>query len=255
MKRAIIFVLLLSMEHYSFSQNLVVNPGFENWGKVTKPTGWTTSESCLKDSVNILSGSYSCRQEGSSVSKNLEQIITISPEKQYRFSFFFKTGTTGNGCRVWCEWLDDKQVPINDPLSAVILHSDFMKSDSWQQFSIDITPPAGAEYFDLLIRSLPNSITYWENFLFTENVPTYNHEEKTSEIIIYPNPASNFLNISNINNVQHIDMQNLSGITFRSFNFSGEKSASIPLSGLTNGLYILRIKMSGKTIIRKFIKN
>ena len=43
MKRAIFFVLLFTSELVLISQNLVVNPGFEIWEKINKPTGWTTA--------------------------------------------------------------------------------------------------------------------------------------------------------------------------------------------------------------------
>jgi len=257
MKRAIFIVLLLQLGHISFSQNLVVNPEFETWTKINKPMGWTTAENCLKDSVNINSGSYSCHQEGSSTSKDLGQNFIISTGKQYRFSFFYKTGTgsAGNGCRVWCGWLDDNKAPINDPVSESFLHSVFLKSESWKQFSADLRPPTGAGYFNRLVRSLPNSITYWDDFVFQESIPTASPEEKFSDIIIYPNPAHDFLNINNIQVVQHIDIQNLAGITEWSSDFSGEEFVSIPLSGLPDGLYIIRIRTSGKIVIRKFIKN
>ena len=64
MKRVIFFVLLTNISLISFSQNLVLNAGFEIWEKSNKPAGWTTAQNCLKDSVYIKSGSYSCRHEG-----------------------------------------------------------------------------------------------------------------------------------------------------------------------------------------------
>jgi hypothetical protein len=60
MKRVIFFVLLINVSLLSFPQNLIVNPGFETWEKLNKPAGWTTAQSCLKDSVSINSGNYSC---------------------------------------------------------------------------------------------------------------------------------------------------------------------------------------------------
>jgi Secretion system C-terminal sorting domain len=257
MKRAIIFVLLLSMEHYSFSQNLVVNPGFENWGKVTKPTGWNTAVNCQKDSLNIISGNYSCRHSSDiSETKNLGQLISVDPGTQYKLSFFYKTEIINNehGCRIWCAWMDALGTDITDESAKLILQpSSYMKSDNWQEFSIEISSPPNASFFHLEVRTYQSSIAYFDDFVFQKNVTTGLPEEKSPELKIYPNPVHNLLNISNINNMQHIDIQNLSGITLRSFNFPGEKSASIPLSGLTNGLYILRIKTSGKIITRKFI--
>jgi hypothetical protein len=256
MKRAIFFVLLLVMEPVSFSQNLVVNPGFEIWGKIDKPTDWTNTQGCQKDSVFVLSENYSCRQEGSTSSRDLGQKFVISPGKHYRFSFFYKTGTltTGNGCRVWCEWLDENKNAIDDPLSEPVLHSGFMRSEEWKQFSAEITSPANAANFYLLVRTLPKSITYWDDFVFEENEVTYDPEEKPSGIMIYPNPAHDYLIINNIQNLQHINIQSLTGIIILSYHFSGEQTVTIPVSGLPDGLYIINIITSDKLITRKFIK-
>lgn len=252
MKRAISFVLLLTLGAISFSQNLVVNPGFESWETTTKPTSWTTAQGCLKEEAIFQSGSYACRQEGTTSSRDLGQVFSISSSKQYRFSFYYKTGTssTGNGCRVWCEWFDDKQAPITES----VLHSGFLKSESWLQYTADLTPPSGAAYFHLLVRSLPNSITYWDDFVFDESVPTTTYEEMISDILIYPNPAHNYLYVNNIHDLQHIDILNITGITLWSSDFSGDQNVTIPVSGLRDGLYIIHIRTFNKIVIKKFIK-
>ena len=256
MKRAIFFVPLLYMELISISQNLVVNPGFESWGNAGKPTDWTNAQNCLKDSDFVKSGSYSCRQDGGSSSKDLGQKFVISPGDKFTFSFFYKTGsaTAGNGCRIWCEWQDGNKVTIDDPASASVLHSGFMKSEEWKQFSADITSPANAEYFYLLVRALPNSTTYWDNFIFEKSVATYNPEENYSDIKLYPNPAHSHLTINNLHDLKHINIQTITGIIIWSSDFSGEESVTIPVSGFPDGIYIIRIRTSDKLITRKIIK-
>ena len=261
MKRAIFFVLLLAMQFASFSQNLVVNPGFETWGKINKPNGWVLTESCLKDSVYVKSGSYSCRHEGgtstSNNTRNLGQTLAVIPGNQYRFSFFYKTETTGtaNGCRIWCDWKDAADKDITDASAKLILQpSAYMKSDNWQQFSIDITAPANAKSFYLQVRTYKNSIAYWDDFVFEENVATNSPEEKLPGIMIYPNPTRDYLTISNIQYLQHIDIHSFTGIIIWSSNFSGEETVTIPVSGLADGLYIISILTSDKLITRKFVK-
>ena len=249
---------LLALGANSFSQNLVVNPGFESWETTTKPTGWTTAQYCLQEAVNNNSGIYSCRHSGGSTAKWLGQKILINPGKQYHFSFYYRTEVigTGNGCRIWSNWIDAGDIDINDPLTKPILQSttNYLKSDVWKQFSVDITSPANAKYFYLEVRTYPNSITLWDDFLFEESVPTSTYEEKISDIKIYPNPAQDFLNISNIDDLKHIEIQNLTGSTVWSSDFTLEKDATIPISGLKEGLYIICFRTSNKLIIKKFIK-
>jgi hypothetical protein len=262
MKRAIFFVLLLALEPVLFSQNLVVNPGFETWTKINKPFGWTTAESCLKDSANFKSIKYSCRHEGgtgtSNNTRSLAQKIPVVPDKTYRLSFYYKTITTetAHGCRVWSNWMDAGNIDIVDPLTKPILQSttNYLKSDDWKQFTVDITSPAGASYFNLEVRTYLNSITYFDDFVFTDNLATYEPEEKLPELTVYPNPASEFLTMSNTQSVQHIDILSLTGSTMWSSDCSGEESITIPLSGLEDGLYIIRIRASGKMVFKKFIK-
>ena len=257
MKRALFFVLLLAMELASFSQNLVVNPGFETWGKITTPSGWTEAQNCLKDSVDIKSGNYSCRHEGGTSTKYLGQTLVVIPGNQYMLSFFYKTEITGsgNGCRIWCYWKDISGNSITDPLTDAILRpSKYNKSETWQQSSISIIAPPEAVSFYLEVRAYSNSIAYWDDFEFVETVATQDHERSESFLNIYPNPVHNNLNIYNIQNLLHISIQSLTGTKIWSSGFSSEETVTIPVFGLPDGFYIISILTSDKLITRKFIK-
>ncbi len=254
MKRVIFFVLLTNVGLVSFSQNLIVNPGFEIWEKSTKPSGWTTAQNCVKDSVNIKSGTYSCRHEGGT--KYLGQTLSVAPGKQFRLSFFYKTEITlnGNGCRIWCYWKDLEGNNITDLSTDDILRpSKYLKSEIWQQFLVDLPAPSGASSFYLELRTYQNSVAYLDDFIFEENMTTFNPEKKLPDITVYPNPAHDYLSISNLNNLQHIDIQSITGVNLWSSSFSGEPHVTIPVSGLKDGLYIINIITSDKNITRKFI--
>jgi hypothetical protein len=255
MKRVIFFVLLTIVSHYSFSQNLIINPGFENWDKLNKPAGWTVAQNCLKDSVYIRSGNYSCRHEGGT--KYLGQLLQVNPDKKYSLSFFYKTTITGigNGCRIWCYWKDAGGINFTDINTDDILRpSKYLKSDTWQKFSAEFSTPAGAASFYLEVRTYSNSVSYFDDFVFEENIATFNSEEIVSDVKIYPDPARDYINISNLIDLQYIYIQNLSGITLWSSRFSGEEVIRIPVSDLIAGIYIVRIQMHDKLITRRFIK-
>jgi len=255
MKRAIFFVLLIIQSQLSLSQNLVVNPGFESWEKISKPTGWTTAQSCQKDSVSIVSGSYSRRHDGGT--KYLGQTLTVSPGKQYRLTFFYKTSITGsgNGCRIWCYWKDNAGSNLTDPATDDILRpSKYLKSDTWQQHTVDFISPASAAYFYLELRTYSNSTTWLDDFDFEENISTFSHEEKDMGITIFPNPASTYLTISSTTGLKQICIQSLTGKIVWSANVS-EESVIIPVSDFCNGIYIIRISTFDKFITRKFFKS
>lgn len=252
MKRALFFVLLLIMGQILLSQNLVINPGFEIWSKPDKLSSWTNTQGCLKDSAYVFSGEYSCRQEGTTTSRDLGQKFAIKPSAQYRFSFYYRTGTetTGNGCRVWCSWLDNSKVEITDP----VIHSGFMKSETWLKYEVAVTSPAEAGFFYLLVRTLSNSVTYWDEFLFEEDITSGNTETRISGIKIYPNPAANYLTISNLNDVQQIDIQSITGSIIWSEKFRNETEVTIAVSQLPDGIYLVRIITKGEIYVRKYIK-
>ncbi len=259
MKRAIFFVLLIILESALYSQNLVINNGFETWDRTDKPTGWTTSQYCLKDSVSVCFGSYSCRHAGgASSAKYLGQTISVIPGQQYNLSFFYKTEITGsgNGCRIWCYWKDAGGNSLPDALTDDILRpSLYLKSLTWQQFSINIPAPSNAVAFYLEVRTYPNSIAFWDDFIFEASIPTLQSEEKVQTVKIFPNPVRNYLNIFNIKLLQNIEIQDISGKAVWFSCFDGEEAVTINVSGLKDGIYILRIKTSEKIITRKIFKH
>jgi hypothetical protein len=258
MKRITFFVLLLTMELTLFCQNLVVNPGFDTWLSVTKPTGWVHIENCAKDSSVVFSSNYSCKHSGgASTTSDLGQTINVLPGKKYSLSFYFKTVATlsGKGARIWCYWKDAAGNSITDQSTdAVLRPSGYLKSDGWQQFSITVSAPSSAASFYLEVRTYTNSIAYWDDFVFEENLATLNSEEKLTDIKIYPNPVGDYLIISNIRNLQHINIQSLAGINVWASGFSGETIVTIPVSGFVDGLYLMSIRTSDKLITRKFVK-
>lgn len=255
MKRSIIFVLLTIVSHHSFSQNLIINPGFEKWDKLNKPTSWTVAQNCLKDSIYIRSGNYSCRHEGGT--KYLGQFLPVNPDKKYRLSFFYRTtiNGTGNGCRIWCYFKDADGINLTDINTDDILRpSKYLKSDTWQQFSAEFSTPAVAASFYLEVRTYSNSISYFDDFVFEENVATVNPEDELSEIRVYPNPVSDKLTIDKLSDLERISIQNLWGKIIWSSVFSGEEIVIIPVSGFLDGVYLINIQSTDKLITRKIIK-
>lgn len=256
MKSHFFFVLSAMFSLHLSAQNLILNPGFESWQKTSKPTGWTTALGCLKDSSLVLSGDYSCRQTATSDSRELGQAIAVAEGKQYRISFWYRneTGETGNGCRIWSNWKDAGGNSLDDDVSLPLLHSGFLKSENWKQYYADVTAPATAAFFNLIIRTLPNSVTFWDDIKFEENVPTKISEGSADKLSIYPNPASNYLTISNINRLQLIEIQTLTGIKVGTYVIKGEERLMIPVSGLKNGIYIINMYSSTRRYSGRFIK-
>lgn len=257
MKRLFSLVLFCMVFILSEAQNLVINPGFETWQKLTKPDGWTTALACTKDSVIVRSGSYSCRQITGTESKELGQLIAVSEGKSYRFSLWYINDltATGNGCRIWSNWRDADGNPVTDDASLPQLHSGYLKSDVWKEYTADLVVPVNAAYFNLVVRTLPNSVTRWDDIKFEENFPTGTRENSGDEINIYPNPACNYLYISNLNNSYRIEIVSVTGIVQLKMDIINDENISLPVSNLVNGIYFIRLYGRKGVIIKKFIKS
>ena len=130
-----------------------------------------------------------------------------------------------------------------------------MKSDGWQKYEASVTSPDNAKYFYLLVRTLPNSVTYWDDFILEEDIVSGEKETMMPKIKVYPNPAHNYLITSNIYQLQQIDILTLTGTVVWSEQFHGEEEVTIPVSGLQAGIYIVKVRANGKITNHKFIKD
>jgi len=258
MKKIIFFVLFTFCSAVTSAQNLVINPGFESWDKITRPSGWTTAESCSKDSILMVSGAYSCIQAcTSATSKCLGQSVSVIPGREYQLSFQYRTSasTTGNGCRIWCYWKNSSGASISDPATDNILRpSKYLKSEIWQQFSITVTAPPEAVTFYLEVRTYPNSSANWDDFVFAEPILNSSEQIIGKQIIVYPNPACRMLYVSNLYKVKRIDIKHSTGTDVYSCVVRDSPQISISLEGFKPGIYILRIICDDELIIRKFVK-
>jgi hypothetical protein len=257
MKRATFFVLLLLSEHILLSQNLVTNPGFESWESETQPSGWSVAMNCIRNNSVINSGLYSSQHTGGVTTRSdLGQTFTVTPGKSYTLSYYNKTlANTGSGSRTWCDWIGSDGKVIDDPVSKTLLQpSKYLKNESWQQFTVNITAPVNASAFHLEVRTYANSIAYWDDFVFQETITTEIASNDETSISLYPNPVSMYLIIKHLHNCQYIDIQSLTGIIVWSDKYNGEEEVRIPVSQIPDGLYIIRIRCYEKTFVKKFVK-
>lgn len=259
MKRVVFFVLFFFVLANARSQNLVVNPGLETWETSTKPAGWTTATKCSTEATSVHTGSYSCLHAGSASSRgDLGQSIAVTPGKSYNLSFFYKTGitTTGVGARLWCYWKDAGGGSITDAASDDILRSTtYLSAPDWTQHSVTVTAPATAASLYLEVRTYINSITYWDDFVFEESVPTGISDAAETTPEIYPVPAEDYLIIRNAYGIKSIELHDLSGSKLISVTDAGDGEIRLYVGDLRRGVYVLRIHYGVKVVFRKFLKS
>jgi len=251
--------LLLSFIAYvvlaNAQTNLVVNPGFETWTDAATPgASWTptlaVNETFSKESTIVHSGSYSLKSVYGAKSTTSGAVttgkvitkpyITITAGTTYTFSFWYYTdASTTNltgGLRMWGYWEnpDGTNGSFTQTNLQPTTYIDLTSSvGSWQQFSVDVTAPAGSGQLELDIRFY-NSVT-----VYIDDVSLV---AKTTAGLSAP--AAELLNVKVASKT--LTVTNSPSNTVDIFNTVGAKVQSVQLTNgsadlnLSKGLYIVR---------------
>lgn len=90
-----------------------------------------------------------------------------------------------------------------------------------------------------------------ESLLGTDDFTTLT----TNEISVYPNPATDIINInSSLNSFNSVSVVDLNGRVVKSMNFNTVTEAQINISDLANGVYIMNITSENGAFSKKIIK-
>ncbi|MEY4539115.1 MAG: hypothetical protein RLZZ306_872 [Bacteroidota bacterium] len=85
-------------------------------------------------------------------------------------------------------------------------------------------------------------------------IPLGSEEEENDTTIIAPNPTGGILRIENLDQINTLEMSDVSGRIFLEKNVKGQKSVEIDLSNKTEGMYFLKLKGDKKEVVRKVMK-
>ena len=192
---------------------------------------------------------------GVTTTSDLGQVIPVTPGKEYRLSLFNKTITTstGKGSRIWCYWKDAENNSLYDiATDAIMRPSQYLKSETWQEFSISVFAPPEAAAFYLEVRTNTNSIAFWDDFKFEEQITTSYRETTESLIRIYPNPASDKVHLTGLAGGDRILLYDLNGrLIWQSLAKDGQLTLAV--GDLPSGTYLLSVQSPGKRMTRKLM--
>ena len=117
--------------------------------------------------------------------------------------------------------------------------------------SVDSLTFANGDYFDLM-RNFDNCRTI---SIIRNNTSTGISETGESTISIAPNPANEFINIQSKDLINTLEIYNLQGQLMKSEKYAAS-TIQVSTQGLTNGIYILKVKTNDNEIYKKkLIKN
>ncbi len=125
----------------------------------------------------------------------------------------------------------------------------------YKYFVIKLDPPSNSKDR----RSADNwkfiKIKRWKKSNQTEGSLSQIVEHDIDQILVYPNPAQQFIRLKNIRDGDVIEIFNIQGIKTTGYNYNKSKSA-VDISQLQDGVYLVHIynKLSGERTTKKFTK-
>lgn len=112
-------------------------------------------------------------------------------------------------------------------------------------FNYILNELAGAQQLTIT-NSLNNSVIYTNVNLKTENI------DKSTELVVYPNPAENILNFKSSFEISQIRVYSSDGRLIENYFINDENHVDI--GGLKSGIYFVEFIASEKVIRKKIIK-
>lgn len=137
------------------------------------------------------------------------------------------------------------------------------KTNEWETLVFDMSAAVGSTYFRLSIQPdltevdprTDSAVVYLDNIQwYAENPITSITNSVVSHFQVFPNPSSNYLNVSGTQNISSIEILNINGRRVKMFRPAMESEYQISLDGLNTGLYFLRIVSKDLNQVIKFIK-
>ncbi len=118
-------------------------------------------------------------------------------------------------------------------------------------------PTAGIYYFALHNNTgvVPADATLLVDTVAMTSVLSTN-DFLASQLSVYPNPATNVINVSNADNilVNGVEIVDLNGRTVKTAKFDGVTEAQINISDLSAGMYMMTVSSDQGTLTKKIIK-
>jgi len=96
-----------------------------------------------------------------------------------------------------------------------------------------------------------------DNLLVSTDVTLNNSAVATTQFSVYPNPATNVINVTNANNsvVNNVAIADINGRTVKTVKFGGVAEAQVNISDLASGVYMVTISSDKGTTTKKIVKN
>ena len=145
--------------------------------------------------------------------------------------------------------------------TTVIATEPAFASQAWTLKTYTFVPTTtGIYYFGIQNTSPANAVgrqgLFVDNFTVTE-APLSTKDFIGSKFSVSPNPANDFINISNSENIKvsNIKITDLNGRVVKQNNFDNVSNINLNVSDLSSGVYMMNINTNEGSTVKKIIKN
>lgn len=139
------------------------------------------------------------------------------------------------------------EVPINTATTPAIVTGSWVSVD----VAVDLSTFTGLA--QAAITSNLNNNVWYDNFYVYRAATASIDKNNLVNVSLYPNPVANALNISSENNIENAVIYNILGKQVKSFTIN-KNEASIDISNLNTGIYILKYLVNNTIGTQKFVK-
>ena len=150
-----------------------------------------------------------------------------------------------------CSWPDDAAT-VRIFLNGIQLGNDLNPSNESRKIKIPITTGTVSGKFKFESQT---KRFYLDNVLITAEGTTrvWLPDQPPHLPVIYPNPARDFINISNIEGVSRLEISDIYGRLLKVLSPRGESELVISLDGMSSGIYLIRFSSRRVTLSSRFI--
>lgn len=266
-----LFYLLSRLDKtYSWDFNSDFEDGVSvDWSLNIEPNKNIIADVDNADNSNVYEGSFSAKISvtdlGSAKSSytnvyhnSIKLNINEDNDGKINLSFYAKNDLSTSKVKSAIRFYDSNDNQISSVFSIPL-----SCTDEYQQFNMEKDIPSNAQTFSIELRCGKYEDTYYFDDIqitYPEQTSSKSIVTKTKEstkiekLLIYPNPASDIINIRSPHTISQVTLQAL--------NYSGNlidkvglKNNSINVSSLSSGVYVLRlyIKETNNIITKKVI--
>jgi len=169
----IVMTAFVALPFLSMSQNMVQNPGLEQWDNPTTPVNWDKYYNITQENTTVHGGTYSAAHTSDASSQKLRQDIeNVTPGTEYTISYWYFDNDPAAKTRIWSYWMDASGTYLDDDADVLRPNTYSTDNGEWQHWSNTLTAPVNAASFRFEVRVYKeNNNTggkvYYDDFSFS----------------------------------------------------------------------------------------